>query len=71
MNYQMRILKASRQLLRAEWRGEVFPVEVRHDDECAALKGGECNYNPDIVMKTPTGTFEVDRNGCAHLVPAN
>lgn len=46
-NYQRKIARLIR-------KGKIRPVigvhdlEVKHDDWCAALKGGTCNCNPDI-----------------------
>jgi hypothetical protein len=66
LNYAQRLLKAVKEVLKdPAIRGTVMHNFVYHDTWCKFYSGGECNCDPDIVLLTRNGVFEIDRNGAS------
>jgi hypothetical protein len=62
LNYQARIARALQSLNLSP--GTIAVANVQHDHDCPGARGCPvCNCQPDIRIKTPTGTVAVLADG--------
>lgn len=48
-------------------KGSVSHAAVIHDDWCGIFSGGECNCDPDILIRTNKGIVKVMADGTVEV----